>query len=864
VNQADQVGRRLKQGEGVSGQVYQTSRPLRIDDYARWEGRSRALASGGIQTAMAVPLLWQGEPIGTVTLTRTELNRPFTADDEQMAQLFASQAAAAMENTRLLQETQGRVNELYTLNQIGQAIAAQTELRTLFDVVRIEVTRFMGTRNFYVALYEEATNMLELPYSFSNGQIEAIPPFPLGQGLTSVVVQTRQPLLIHSADEAVARGALFSGPPAQSYLGVPLIQRDRVVAVLAVQDLEKPHAYSEADARLLVTAGSQIVLAIQNIRLLEQTRQRVNELSAIAEISNILTTQLDLKAIINSVGDKVRELFGVRDLYIALYDPRTSTLEFPYLVEGGRQTTIPAVPLGEGLSSIVIHNRQPVLINRDAPLRVRELGARMTGVPARSYLGVPIIAGDTVLGIVSIQDSETDGLFSGGESSLLSTIAANMGTAIENIRLFQGTQRSIQDLTIVNNIGQAVIKQTDLTVLARLVTEELMRVFDVPTAYMALYEPGTRLVSLPGMYYLGKSLQVPPFELGEGLTTLVINTGRPVVINADLPRQAADLGARLTREDEQGKAYLGVPVFGDEGPIGVLAVQDHTREGRFGEDDVRLLTTLASQVGLALKNLSLLGQARRRAEQLAAAAEVSHAATSILDPDRLMVRAAELIRERFALYYVAIFLADEHNQWAELRYATGDAGRTLMERRHRLEIGGQSMVGTAVTTRRARIALDVGKEAVRFANPLLPDTHSEMALPLVVGDIAIGALDVQSTQYNAFTEEDVTALQTMADQVAVAIQNARLYLATEQRVHLEQLINRISNRLRRAVDVESIMAVAMGEIQEVLGARRIVAQLGAEQMLRPIRQTGLLRPIEARELESGNGESPGNGSPKEG
>src|SRR5574341_511282 len=182
-----------------------------------------------------------------------------------------------------------------------------------------------------------------------------------------------------------------------------------------------------------------------------------------------------------------------------------------------------------------------------------------------------------------------------------------------------------------------------------------------------------------------------------------------------------------------------------------------------------------------------------------------------------------------------------------------------MERRHRLEVGGQSMVGTAVTTRRARIALDVGKEAVRFANPLLPETHSEMALPLVVGDTTIGALDVQSTLYNAFTADDVTALQTMGDQIAVAIQNARLYLETEQRVQLEQLINRITNKLRRAIDADSIMTVALSELQAALGARRIVAQLGPEQLLGPIRQTGLLRPIESREREGGNGGTPEDG-----
>ncbi|HKZ68742.1 MAG TPA: GAF domain-containing protein, partial [Anaerolineales bacterium] len=242
VSQPDQVGRRLLKTEGVSGQVFTTGRPLRIDDYARWSGRSRSAASAGIQSAMAVPLMWQGDSIGALSLTRSQINRPFTADDERMARLFASQAAAAIQNVQLLQETQDRVNELYTLNQIGQAIAAQTELRALFEVVRQEVMRAIRTKTFYIALYDAATQLVEMPYSFADGEVTSIPSFPLGPGLTSVVIKNRQPLLIRTAEEATAFGAFVSGDPSRSYLGVPILQRDEVMGVLAVQDQEKQNA----------------------------------------------------------------------------------------------------------------------------------------------------------------------------------------------------------------------------------------------------------------------------------------------------------------------------------------------------------------------------------------------------------------------------------------------------------------------------------------------------------------------------------------------------------------------------------------------------------------------------------------------
>ncbi|MBI5082547.1 MAG: GAF domain-containing protein, partial [Chloroflexi bacterium] len=157
----------------------------------------------------------------------------------------------------------------------------------------------------------------------------------------------------------------------------------------------------------------------------------------------------------------------------------------------------------------------------------------------------------------------------------------------------------------------------------------------------------------------------------------------------------------------------------------------------------------------------------------------------------------------------------------------------LLRRQHRLEIGGRSMVGSAVALRQARIALDVGVEAVRFANPFLPDTHSEMALPLIVGATVIGALDVQSTEYNAFSDADIIVLQTMTDQLATAIQNARLIEATEKALsetrrlaNRERTVNDISNKMRRLPNVNTILTTALIELGKSLGASKGTVRVG--------------------------------------
>ncbi len=179
---------------------------------------------------------------------------------------------------------------------------------------------------------------------------------------------------------------------------------------------------------------------------------------------------------------------------------------------------------------------------------------------------------------------------------------------------------------------------------------------------------------------------------------------------------------------------------------------------------------------------------------LQASAEVGRAATSILEVDRLIEQVVELIRERFDLYYVGLFLLDEAGEWAVLRAGTGEAGRAMLDRGHRLQVGGGSMIGWSVASAQARVALEAGADAVRLATAELPDTRSEAALPLRSRGRVLGALTVQSAQPGVFNQDAVAALQTMADQVAVAIDNAHLFAQSQSAL---EAINRASAQLSR-------------------------------------------------------------------
>ncbi len=182
----------------------------------------------------------------------------------------------------------------------------------------------------------------------------------------------------------------------------------------------------------------------------------------------------------------------------------------------------------------------------------------------------------------------------------------------------------------------------------------------------------------------------------------------------------------------------------------------------------------------------------RRAVQLQTTADIAKLATESTEADLLMSQAVELIRERFGFYHASIFLIDETGNWANLAASTGEPGRKMLARRHRLAVGSASIVGWVTSNRLPRVALNVEEDPFHFRNPLLPDTNAEMAVPLLVGQRLIGALDVQSTEAEAFDEDDVRALEGIASELAVAIDSARI-----QRDMQEQL-----ERIQRAARTE--------------------------------------------------------------
>ena len=180
----------------------------------------------------------------------------------------------------------------------------------------------------------------------------------------------------------------------------------------------------------------------------------------------------------------------------------------------------------------------------------------------------------------------------------------------------------------------------------------------------------------------------------------------------------------------------------------------------------------------------------RRVAQLQTAAEITRSISNISDPQVLIRQVTDSIKERFNLYYVGVFLVDSMKEFAVLQYGTGEAGRKMLANHHRLAVGGYSMIGWTTQTRKPRIALDIGSEAVHFDNPLLPETRSELALPIATTTTLYGAMTIQAAQPGFFDENDILVLQSIADNLAIALENNSSFENTQKALEEIRVLNK--------------------------------------------------------------------------
>jgi len=610
--------------------------------------------TGMPKSLLFVPLLTGNIIKGYVSLQNIDTENAFSESDIRLLETLSNSMSVALENarlfdetTRLLKETEQRTAELSVINSVQEGLASKLDIQAIYDLVGDKIRDVFDTQGIAIAYYDREKNYINNQYYLFKGKRIYDYGFELGKGLTSHVIQTAQPLLIN--ENAIERykelGAVFAPSEtedsAKSWLSIPLITGGQVNGTIRLENYERENAYTESDVSLLQTLANSMSVALENARLfdetnrlLKETEQRTAELSVINSVQEGLVREMNAQSIFVMVGDRVCSLFPeTQTMVIRTFDHETGLEHWQYAIEKGIRLNNESQPLIWANKQIMV-TKKPFLINENYIETAKKYGSPgvSKGQPPKSAVFVPMIVGDEVKGSLSLQNVDKENAFNEADVRLLATVTNSMSVAIENARLFDETthllaqaKQRATELSTVNNISKALASQLDADGLIKLVGDQLKDLFKANIVYLALLNKKNNIIYFP--YQYGDNLT--PMKLGKGLTSNIILSGEPLLINKDVDEKAGQLG--LQRVGIPAASYLGVPIpVGDE-MIGVLSIQSTEHENRFNENDLRLLSTIASSVGVALKNAQLfedVQQAKMEAELASKTAEKANEAKS--------------------------------------------------------------------------------------------------------------------------------------------------------------------------------------------------------------------------------------------
>jgi signal transduction histidine kinase/DNA-binding response OmpR family regulator/putative methionine-R-sulfoxide reductase with GAF domain len=504
-------------------------------------------------------------------------------------------------------------------------------MQGIYEAVGDKIREIFNADTTFIAFHDVENNRIVAPYYIDKGIRPSVTSRPYGKGLNEIIIESGKPLLLNTYEETAKAGAFNIASPDsdkdlnESFLGIPIFRNGKAIGATAVQSYKK-FAFDQNDQRLLATLTNSMSVALENARLfdetqrlLKETEQHAAELGAISTVTQALVAETELDNMIQLIGSQTRDIFNADIAYLAMLNPQTQTIEFPYQHGDKFQT----LKLGEGLTSRIIKDGQPLLFNRNLDKESTALGINRIGRRAKSYLGVPIKAGKDIIGVISVQSTQREGVFNEDSLRLLTTIAANAGAAIHTAQLHAETQRRAREMATLTEVGRDISSLLEAsTVLESIATHarELLK-----GDLSALFLPegdGQTFRAIAAVGNDAENLRNDTTRLGEGiLGNIAKNKVGEIVNDANNDPRAVTITGT---EDEADEHMLVVPLLANDELKGLMSVWRAGEGLEFTEFELEFLTNLSRQAVIALQNSQLFAEA----QEARAAAEHANKAKS--------------------------------------------------------------------------------------------------------------------------------------------------------------------------------------------------------------------------------------------
>ncbi|MBE2238680.1 MAG: GAF domain-containing protein, partial [Caldilineaceae bacterium] len=644
--------------EGITGWLARQRQPLLVKDLATSEVRSKLEPRDfPARSICAAPLIASEQFVGTIELASLA-PESFSDSHLETLQTVAAQSAVAIQNAQLFAETRRRVDESATLFRISAIASSALPTDELLHRLMAEIGKLVEADLGLAMLYNPDANVLEpllaasfgdLPDSARDFRISGAEP-----DFHSSVFRLRA---VFRVDDALndKRVVSYYRPFIERYqvrslMAAPLVVRDRSIGEMYVAR-RTIDPFTEADQQRLSTVVTLLAEALENFRLSAEQQRRIGQLSSLGEIGRSISAALDEEQVLDALYKQVNRVIEARTMHIVAYDADRDTVTFLRAYEAGRKVDLSQIATrrqqgGNTLTFYVCRQRQPLLLRGDVIGEAAKLGieARVTPNTAvsKTWMGVPMISGDDVLGMLSLQHYEDAFAYDQNDLNLLQSIANQAGIALVNARLYAETQRRLVQLSRLSDIGRAISAALHEDEVLDVLYEQLNLMLDARSMFVAYFDEAQDEITFRRLYEDGQLYET--LETRRGLNTLtfyVCRRRQPLLLRGDITVEAAKLGIEVLNiaTSRQAQAWMGAPMITGERVLGCLVLQHMENDLAFDENDLNLLQAIASQTGIALANARLYQltdvQLSERVEELTALSAISQELNSTLEPDRI-------------------------------------------------------------------------------------------------------------------------------------------------------------------------------------------------------------------------------------
>ncbi len=811
----------LSVNEGIAGQVAHSGEVAVIPDVSA-EPRfvRRAIAARlGIVSYLAVPLRARGVIIGVLELATRERHK-FLSEEIDFFVTLAGQAAIAIENARLFDETRRQAAQQGSLAETAGAILATLDVDALWPAVAAGVRETLAADRAAVYLYNHATDRVTCPHASGlsseyiseiNRRFHDVPGGRLLSDPRPVVIADAQ------TDPATAPiHELIIREGFHSYAVFPLIAPEGPLgALVAYRDLVAPFSPND------ITTGQMlahiVAMAMQNAELFRAEHAARKQAESLQQIGALLTTHLELNEVFERLFDLLAHVVAYDSVSVQLIDKNgkmvlTDGRGFPDMDQARR----------------VVRDVQKIGTNKQRrwaegrPMVIPDTHAESDWMIApgveyiRSWVGAPLLVKGELIGVLNV-DSRSPGAYDQATGEAVMAFANQAAIAIKNARLFETEHSAREQSELLREAARAVSSTLDPDEVVRRILAQLKRALTYDTASVLLLGEAGKPALVVGMGYTDE--QKTSYSAGDLLVDSKILRQmaldlQPVLI-ADV-RQHPDWiwvsGA------EHVRSFLSVPILSHDRMIGALML-DSLHPGSFKETDAHLLVSLAQHMAVAIENSHLFESTRRQLEELVVLNEVAGAAAETGSENALIERVTRIIGEALYLDDFGVLLVDEAA--GVLRFHPSYRGKWSEEAAKGAVIPlGQGVTGRVAVNGQPWHVPDVTREPAYLDVGLSANMCSELCVPLKIGEKVIGVINAENAQPNAFSESDQRLLSTLASQLAIGIERARLFedLANEQQ-HLE-LLYHLSMELAVSLNPEEVACRALRAATDAMGVNR--------------------------------------------